>query len=442
MSIPSVAIIGRPNVGKSSLLNAMARRRISIVEETAGVTRDRVSFFIKWREREFELVDTGGIGLVDQTVLMKHISSQIEVAMEAADLVLFVVDAKSGLTPMDTEVAGKVRRLGKPVILCVNKVENRRDEFEAEEAHSLGFGTPFPISAKEVIGITEVMDEILERLTFPEEDESEYGIKFAIVGKRNAGKSTLVNLLAGEERVIVSEIPGTTRDAVDVRFERNGKIMTAIDTAGLRKKTRVQDAIELFSLARSERSVRRADVVYLMFDMTGPISQVDKKLAAFVAQNFKPCIMLGNKLDLALEAGKNPAQWEAYIRQQLPLLHYAPIAFISAKEDANVEATLSLGEELHEQASRKIGTAELNKALQLALQQNAPHSKGKRPKLFYATQTEVNPPTILVFVNEPMLFTGQYDRYLQNWLRKSFDWKEIPLRLDYRKRDKVILDPE
>ena len=443
MSIPNVAIVGRPNVGKSSLLNAMAGRRVSIVEPTAGVTRDRVSFFIQWKDHEFELVDTGGLGLVDEAMLKQHVHSQIEVAMEAADLILFLFDAKEGLGPLDQQIAEKLRKIKKPVILCANKVESNRDELEAVDAYSLGMGEPYQISAKEGYGVSDLMDLILEKMpTWPRaETEGEQGLKLTIVGKRNSGKSTLVNLLAGAERVIVSEIPGTTRDAVDVRFERDGKTWTAIDTAGLRKKSRVQDAIEFFSLARSERSIRRADVVLLMFDMTEEISQVDKKLAAFVVQNYKPCILLGNKLDLAEEAGKDPAAWEAYLREQLPGLAFAPISFVSALEDINIEETLDLAEELQEQSAFETTTADLNRVLQRAKQMHAPSDKGARPKLFYATQVDSHPPTLLVFVNEPRYFTGQYDRYLQNQLRQNFPWKEVPIRLVYKRREKVDLPP-
>jgi len=310
MVLPSVAIIGRPNVGKSSLLNAVAGRRVSIVEPTAGVTRDRVSIFAQWNGRRFELVDTGGLGLVDEAMLKAHVTSQIEVAMHEADVVVFVVDAKDGLTHIDTDVARQVRKLDKPVVLVANKVESRRDEFEAEAMHRFGFGEPLFVSALEGTGISDLLDAVVARLPAADEDAMLEGTKLAIVGKRNSGKSTLVNLLAGADRVIVSEIPGTTRDAVDVPFEHGGKRWIAIDTAGLRKKSRVQDAIELFSLARAEQSIRRADVVLLMFDMTRTLSQVDKKLSGFVLQHFKPCIIVGNKLDLAEAEGKTGADWE------------------------------------------------------------------------------------------------------------------------------------
>lgn len=442
MPVPSVAIIGRPNVGKSALLNAVAGRRISIVEPSAGVTRDRVSIFVSWQDRSFELVDTGGLGLVDEALLKEHVTSQIQVAMSEADLVLFVVDAKDGLTAIDQEVAEKVRRLGKPVVLCVNKVEARRDEFEAAEAHRLGFGEPLLLSALEGTGISGMLDAVVGLLPEQAEPLERPGIKLAIVGRRNAGKSTLVNLLAGQERVIVSELPGTTRDAVDVEFERDGKSWIAIDTAGLRKKSRVQDAVEFFSLSRSEQSVRRADVVLLMFDMAEPISQVDRKLASFILQNYKPCIILGNKLDLAEERGVRAGRWEDYVRQELTALSFCPMSFISAREGTNVGATLALAEELFGQAGFRAQTSELNRVLQLAKRRRSPRDHGRWPKLFYATQVDVHPPTLLVFVNSPSEFTGAYDRYLQNQLRKELAWREIPIRLVYRKRTKVELPPE
>ncbi len=439
---PSVAIVGRPNVGKSSLLNAVAGRRISIVEPTAGVTRDRISTDVEWGGRRFELVDTGGLGLVDEVGLKNHIERQIEAAMHEAALVVFVVDAKSGLLPLDADVAQRVRRLGKPVVLVANKVEARRDEFEAAAAARLGFGEPLLVSAKEGTGVSDLLDRIVELLPDEAPGPSEPALKIAVVGKRNSGKSTLVNLLCGQERVIVSEVPGTTRDAVDVSFERGGRRYVAIDTAGLRKRTRVQDAIEFFSLARSERAVRRADVVLLMFDLSQSVSQVDKKLAGFVVRNFKPCVLAANKLDLAGGGLADPARWEAYLRQELPGLFYAPVSFLSAKEGIHVDETLALLGELYEQAGRRVTTPELNRVLQAARRAHAPRHSGKQPKLFYATQVDVHPPTILVFVNEPGLFTGNYDRYLQNRLREHFGWGEIPIRLVYRRRTKVQLPPE
>lgn len=439
MPLPSVAIIGRPNVGKSSLLNAIAGRRVSIVEPTPGVTRDRVAIYVDWRGRHFELVDTGGLFLVDEVRLKAHVTAQIEVAMSEADVVVFVVDGKEGLAPMDADVAEKVRRLNKPVVLVVNKVESRKDEMEAQEAWCFGFDEPLQVSAKEVLGVSDVLDAIVEKLPDAVEEEPVEGLKVAMVGKRNSGKSTLVNLLAGDDRVIVSEMAGTTRDSIDVQFERDGKKWVAIDTAGLRKKTRVQDAIEFFSLARAEMSVRRADLVFLMFDVTKTLSQVDKKLAAFVVQQFKPCILVANKLDLAVEAGVPVEKWEAYVRQQLVGLSFAPMSFMSAKDGVNVEETMALGEELFAQANTRVPTADLNKVLQKARERLAPKGPGKIPKLFYGTQVDVCPPTLLLFVNEPELFTGQYDRYLQNRLREVFGWKEIPIRIVYRRREKVEL---
>ncbi|MCA8971575.1 MAG: ribosome biogenesis GTPase Der [Planctomycetes bacterium] len=440
MSFSSVAIIGRPNVGKSSLLNAIAGRRVSIVEPTAGVTRDRVSIFVDWGGRHFEVVDTGGLGLVDEVRLKEHVTAQIEVAMQEADVLVFVVDAKEGLAPMDDDVAERLRRLDKPIVLVANKVEGRKDEIEAHEAWRFGFDEPHLVSAKEGFGIRDLLDAIVEKLPAKETEETPHdGLKVAIVGKRNSGKSTFVNLLAGGDRVIVSELAGTTRDAVDVRFERDGKTWVAIDTAGLRKKSRVQDAIEFFSLARAEQSIRRADLVFLMFDITETLSQVDKKLASFVIDQFKPCILVGNKLDLAVEAGVPIEKWEAYVRQQLVGLSFAPLSFMSAKDGIHIEETMRLGEELYEQASTRVSTGELNRVLQVARERLAPKGPGKIPKLFYATQVDVCPPTILVFVNEPELFTGQYDRYLQNRLREAFDWKEIPIRIVYRRREKVEL---
>jgi GTP-binding protein len=438
MSLPLVAIVGRPNVGKSSLLNRFAGRRVSIVEPTAGVTRDRIVVPVEFEGRRFEVMDTGGLGLVDEERLKDHIEAQIEVALEACDAVIFVVDGKTGPVPGDDLVARRLRRVGRPVVLCVNKVESRHEELAVSAWTRLGFGEPVATSAIEGFGVSELLGRVLAEVPDREVDPDDHRdaeLRFAVVGKRNSGKSTLINHLAGEERVIVSEIPGTTRDSVDVVFDFGERRLVAIDTAGLRKKSSVQDAIELFSHARAHASIKRADVVLHLFDVREAISQVDKKLAHEYARLGKPVLIVGNKIDLAESIDLE--KWDAYIRQQLALLHFAPVAFISAKEGSNVADTLEVLLELREQSATRIPTGELNRALQDAKVKLTPKSRGKMPKLYFGTQTSTCPPTVVVFVNDPKLFRGQYERYLANVLRSRFGLEEVPIRILFRDRNRA-----
>ncbi|MEO6597374.1 MAG: ribosome biogenesis GTPase Der [Planctomycetota bacterium] len=441
MAIPRVTIVGRPNVGKSSLFNRIVGRRISIVEPTAGVTRDRVAVTMQYADRRFELVDTGGLGLVDEALLKEHIEAQIQVALETADLILFVVDIKDGRVPGDEMVARRLRTLDKKLVLVANKVETFHEEMVVPEWLQLGFGSPLPVSAREGFGISGLMDRIVTLLPAKvlEEDEAEADLlRFAVVGKRNAGKSTLINQLAGEERVIVSELPGTTRDAVDVMFELDGRKLMAIDTAGVRKKKSLEHAIELFAHARSNDSIRRANVCVHMFDVRDPISQVDKGLAAYCVEHHKPVVLVGNKIDLAPDLDLK--KWDAYIKQQLPGLDHAPVAFLSAREGTNIVPTIDLLFELRDQTRTAMPTPQLNSVLQAARDRLMPSSGGNIPKMFYGTQIGTAPLSVLVFVNEPRLFRGQYERYLAQVLRDAFACQEVPVRLVFRRREKVVLD--
>jgi GTP-binding protein len=443
MPLPQVVIIGRPNVGKSSLLNRLAGRRVSIVEPTPGVTRDRVTVELVWRGRRFEVTDTGGLGLVDDVQLKELVEAQIEAALLRGDVVLFVVDGKEGLVPGDQHVAARLRKLHKPTLLVVNKLESHWDEVAIAQWRRLGFGEAMGVSALEGTGVSDLLDAVVERLPPAAADEGEEqgdALRFAIVGKRNSGKSTLVNALCGEERVIVSEVPGTTRDSVDVAFRWRDQQLVAIDTAGVRKKSSVQDAIELFSYTRATDGIRRADVVMLLFDIREPISQVDKRLAHYVVEHHKPVVLVGNKVDLAGRIEKD--HWQAYIHQQLPGLDFAPVSFVSAQEGTNVDRTLEILFELREQARLQIQTGRLNQVLQEARDRLLPRSPGKVPKLFYGTQIGVEPLSVVVFVNDPRLFRGQYDRYLQNRLRAAFACAEVPIRIVFRRRQKVMLEPQ
>ena len=431
MSLPVVAIIGRPNVGKSSLLNALAGSMISIVEPTAGVTRDRVSTIINANEYYFELNDTGGYGIVDCDDLTDHIERQIFQAIESASLVLFVVDIRDGLTPLDEKIAQLLRKENLSSILVANKADEIKMFPAAGEFAKLGFGEPLCVSAVNSVNKTVLLEKILEKLShIPTSAPKELVMKIAVVGKRNAGKSTIINAIAGEERVIVSEIPGTTRDAIDVRFERNGKSFMVIDTAGVRKKSKMADSIEFYSFARAQRSVKRADVVLLMIDSTVKISTPDKKLASFIAENYKPCILVVNKWDLAKDTASSD-DYAEYLGKLFPWLAYAPIAFTTATESKNVQGVLDLAMELFKQTTSQISTSKINKAIEIIKEERTTGSKkgGKLPKVYYATQLSVSPITLLLFVNDASLFDDNYRRFVVGRLREILPISEVPIRL-------------
>lgn len=434
MALPVVAIIGRPNVGKSSLLNLLAGQMISIVDPTAGVTRDRVSTLIEVKDRFFELVDTGGYGIEDHDNLTKHVEGQIAQAMQLAQLVLFVVDIREGITTLDKTVAALLRKKKLQVLLVANKADTPKLEDTGGELHALGFGEPLYISAQEGRNREHLLDTICARLgTLMSERPADPVMKFAVVGKRNTGKSTFINVLAGEERVIVSEVAGTTRDAVDVRFERDGEAFIAIDTAGLRKKsvTMNNKNIDFYSYIRATRSVHRADVVLFFIDASMEISQVDKRLAKFIAEEFKPCIIVVNKWDLTKDRQVDTDDYAAYFSKILPGLAYAPVCFITAKEAKNVNEVLDLAADLFKQASTTVSTPKINKVLQIITQERTPSSQRKAglPKIYYGTQVSHSPPTLMLFVNNPALITDNYQRFLINRLRDHLPFSEIPIRL-------------
>jgi len=432
MALPVVAIIGRPNVGKSSLLNALAGQMISIVEPTAGVTRDRVSTFIGRDDHYFELIDTGGYGIVDSDRLSEHIEQQILQAIESAQLVLFMVDIRDGLVPLDEKIARLLRKNDLDVIGVANKADTARMFPAAAEFSKLGFGEFLCISAKNNLNKAVLLDRVFDKLAALEPGRPAKPVmKVAIVGKRNAGKSTLVNAMVGSERVIVSETPGTTRDAVDVRFEKDGKTIIVIDTAGIRKKSKIADSIEFYSYVRATRSVRRADVVLLMIDAAVPVSQVDKKLARFIAEEHKSCIIIINKWDLAKDSATTD-DYQEYLTKLLPGLKYAPIAFTTATEAKNIQSVLDLAAEIFKQTTTWIPTAKLNKAFEIIKQEKIGTAKGKKkgwPKIYYVTQIAVNPITMLMFVNRPELFEENYRRFIINRLRTILPIEEVPIRL-------------
>ncbi|MBL7133028.1 MAG: ribosome biogenesis GTPase Der [Phycisphaerae bacterium] len=430
--VPSVVIVGRPNVGKSSLLNCLARERIAIVDPTAGVTRDRLCTVVEHQGRLFEVWDTGGIGIVDD--LAAEVRTQIEVALARADLVLFVVDVQEGLLPLDRDTARRLRQIGRDVLVVANKVDDASHEPAIAEFHALGYGAPLPICALQGYGRADLLDEVTRRLPEKHALPAEPVLRLAILGRQNVGKSTLINTLADEERMIVSEVPGTTRDAVDVRFEREGRTFVAVDTAGLKRKSRVADSIEFYSLARAHRAIRRCDVALHMTDVTADLSRVDKQLAAAVERECKPCVIAVNKWDLADKAITTDA-YIKYLNAHLAGLAFAPVSFISARDGRNVDATLQLIQTLFDQSRGQVQTAELNEVLQRATEAHAPPARhGKRPKLFYATQIGIGPPTFLLFASHPRLISGQYTRYLANYFRAHLPFPEVPLRIVYRAR--------
>jgi len=446
VSLPRVSIVGRPNVGKSTLFNRLTGSRIAIVEPTPGVTRDRVSASARLSgalgDRTVELSDTGGVGVVDRDDLGPQVELEIQRALERSDLILFLVDARSGQVPLDVEVARRLRGLKKPVLLVVNKVEGERQSWEVDAFRALGVGgEPQAISAQNGEGLGELTEEILRLLPPPAPDEGapSSSFKLAIVGRRNAGKSTLVNALAREERVIVSSVPGTTRDALDVIVEREGETFTLIDTAGVRRRNKHDDAIEFFSFARSYRAMRRADVVLLLFDATQKISTVEKKLARYVRDHYRVVLLGANKWDL-VRAGLEPEDFRSYLDQEFPGLAHAPIAFLSAKEGLNVMETFELARELNQNARTRIGTGELNRILEKAVESRAPGSRGQRVKIHYATQAESSPPTFVLFVNEARWVGKDYLRYLENRLRERPELAEVPIRLVVRDKKKNALE--
>ncbi len=463
--LPRIVIVGRPNVGKSSLLNTLAGRKVSIVDPTAGVTRDRIATTaeippeFKGGESTFvEVIDTGGYGIEDVQNLTADVERQIAMGIAQADLILFLVDAQSGIVALDRAVAkvlrnsgigGKGSGGGKPVILVSNKVDGSQLEAGAYEAMELGFGEPLMISAVTKHNLDHLYDRIRETFkgwTPPEGQTAETphrGILVAIVGKRNAGKSTLVNAFAGEQRVIVSEQEGTTRDSIDVRFEveagRGGgekHVFTAIDTAGLRKRKSVAGDIEYYSMHRALRSVRRADVCILVVDATVPLSQVDHQLVAEILRHHRPVAIAVNKWDLIGEKSTQEAYAE-YLEKELKQLNFVPIVFISAQAAEGMRDLLGIALNLYEQSHHRVSTSELNQALEEIMAGRVPPAKrGKRAKIYYATQLDVNPPTIGLFVNNPELFDHNYQLFLVNRFRDLLPFAEVPIKLLIRGKDR------
>jgi len=384
----------------------------------------------------FELMDTGGIGNLDVDDLTHQVDSQIDIAMELAELLLFVVDIRDGVLPLDRTVADMVRRHPRPVWLIANKADDSARDAHVVEFFSLGLGETLPVSAHAGRGVRELRERLGEFVSAlpPTWAAGEPLMKLAVVGRRNVGKSTLINALAGCERVITSEVAGTTRDAVDIRFEHNGHSFMAIDTAGLRKKASTRDPVEYYSRVRAEESIRRSDVALLMLDATSDVGRVDKQIAAYVVHHYRACLIVVNKWDLVPD-DVSTEDFETYIRKTLTGLSFAPIAFLSATEGLNVEGTVDLAYELYRQMLVRVSTAEVNRVIEAAQQKrSAPARKGRKPRIYFATQTNVNPPTVILFSNFPAFFKSDYRRYLVNQLRNELPYSEVPVKLIFRMR--------
>lgn len=432
MSLPKVSIVGRPNVGKSSIFNWLAGLRLAIVDEVAGVTRDRMGYVLEHAGRYFEIIDTGGIGINDVDQLDEEIEQQIEAGIREAHLLMFVVDARDGLTVLDQTIAERLRGIGKPILLVANKCDGENWEAFANDFFRLGLGEVIKCSAKNNRRRSELLDALLERLPdqLPDPGElSEPEMKLAIVGRRNVGKSTFVNTLAGSERMIVSEVPGTTRDSVDVRFELDGKTFVAIDTPGLKKGKSIRTDIDFYSDHRAKRSIRHADVVLMFFDCGQRVGKVDKQLVNYIESEYKPCLFVVNKWDLM--APHMPTErWADYLRDQFSSMAYVPIAFITGQEGKNVKKLLNHAQMLFKQSRARVPTPELNRLVKRALEIQPPPTIGtRRLKVFYATQIGEQPPTIVLKCNDPANVTPTYRRYLLTTLRDGLKFGEVPIRL-------------
>ena len=448
MALPKVVIVGRPNVGKSSLFNWLAGRRIAIVDDMAGVTRDRVGALVQLGDdtspRFIELIDTGGIGMVDRDDLSEDVERQIDTAMNEADLILFAVDIRDELMPLDEEVAHRLRYLKTPVILVMNKADYPGLDHRGAEFYKLGRGKPIAVSAQQNRNKKQLLQWIEEMLPPPDASRpADTEMKIAVVGRPNTGKLTLINTLARTERMIVSERPGTTRDSVDVRFELDGVPFLAIDTAGVKRKARIRDSLDFYSIHRAERSIRRADVVLLFLDPTQGITKLDKQLADYVAQQYKPCIFAINKWDTMLNDPDDPSQgnmgrFANLVQHAFRTMTYMPMAFITAKTGKNVKALLNLSQSLYKQSLKRVSTGTLNRVLREAVESHPPASRENRtPRIYYATQVDVAPPTIVLFVNSTRLFDQTYQRYLLNTFRQKLPFRDIPIKLYMRSRKQV-----
>jgi len=437
-----VAVVGRPNVGKSTFFNQLAGRRISITFNKPGVTRDRIYADVEWCGSFFTVIDTGGIELKSEDTMWKHIREQANLAVEIADAVIFICDGKEGIMPDDYAIAEILRSTGKPIVLAVNKLDNPWDN--AYDYYQLGLGEPFAVSAEHGTGIGDVLDEVVKGLgDCSESSDKESGLKIAVVGKPNAGKSSLVNKLIGVDRSIVSDIAGTTRDTIDSKFVYNGKTYTIIDTAGIRKKSSVDDDIEYYSVVRALATVRRADVALLVVDSESGLSEQDVKIAGYIHDQGKPSVIVMNKWDLIEKDTNTVNKFDKKLKENLKFMEYFKSVYVSALTGKRVDKILDEVETVYENASRRIATGVLNDVISDILSVNEPPSKnGRKLKIYYVTEPTANPPTFVFFVNDATLMHFSYLRYLENGLRNAFDFTGTPIKLQLKNRSDGAQDPK
>ena len=438
MARPLVAIVGRPNVGKSLLFNRLCGQRLSIVEDTPGVTRDRIYADAEWLTHSFTLIDTGGIEPASEDIIAVQMRRQAELAIETADVIVFLVDGREGMTAADEEVATMLRKSNKPVVLAVNKLDAPKFNDAIYEFYALGLGDPIIISAGQGLGLGDMLDEVCAHFPPEAEEEGEHPLNIAVVGKPNVGKSSLVNAILGEERCIVSNIPGTTRDAVDTLFTLDGEPYVLVDTAGIRRKRAVEDeTIERYSVIRSLAAVRRADVVLIVVDAEQGLSEQDVKIAGYVHEEGKPSVLVVNKWDLIEKDTNTMNKFKKDMQVDLTFMDYVPFLFISAKTGQRVNKLLSAAKESYGQSIRRITTGTLNDIVNEAVSMTEPPAmSGKRLKIYYATEVSVQPPTFVIFVNDEALVHFSYKRYMENYFRKTFGFAGTPIKIIFRNRGK------
>lgn len=436
---PLVAIVGRPNVGKSTLFNKISGKRLSIVEDTPGVTRDRIYADASWLDKHFTLIDTGGIEPAGKDEILVQMRRQAELAIEMADVVVLMVNVRDGLTANDQDVASMLLKARKKIVLAVNKVDNIGDPpFEFYEFYNLGLGDPVAISSTHGLGVGDLLDRVCSE--FPEDadtSEDEDEIKVAVIGRPNAGKSSLINRILGEERVIVSNVAGTTRDAIDSHYEHNGDKYVFIDTAGMRKRGKIDEVVERYSVVRSLAAVDRSDVCVIMIDASEGLTEQDTKIAGYAHEQGKACILVINKWDIVDKDGKTMNAFKVKVKEHFAYMSYAPILFISAKTGQRVEKLLEEIKEVNVQHKRRVTTGMLNDILNEAMaKQQPPSDKGKRLEIYYGTQASVAPPTFVLFVNDSDLFHYSYLRYIENQFRLAFGFEGTPIHFIVREKKK------